>query len=125
MAGRDALAVLEDDEPSREPSNSQPRADHRAPPGDGGSLDVRLAGASFGELPEALRRQGASGVLVSAVAPGSRAYANGLRSGDVILSANSGGFDDLDSFRASFARSPRQLVLTVWRGGQRGQLLMQ
>ena len=26
----------------------------------------------------------------------------GLRSGDVILSANSGGFDDLDSFRASY-----------------------
>ena len=92
---------------------------------DGGSLDPRLAGASFGELPEALRRQGASGVLVAAVAPGSRAARNGLREGDVILAASSGGFDDLDSFRASFARSPRQLVLTVWRGGQRGQLLMQ
>ena len=92
---------------------------------DGGSLDPRLAGASFGELPETLRRQGASGVLVSAVATGSRAQASGLRSGDVILSASSGHFDDLDSFRASFARSPRQLLLTVWRGGQRGQLLMQ
>jgi S1-C subfamily serine protease len=97
----------------------------REAPRDGGSLDPRLAGASFGELPEALRRQGASGVLVSAVAPGSRAARNGLRDGDVILAATSGGFDDLDSFRASFARSPRQLVLTVWRGGQRGQLLMQ
>ena len=92
---------------------------------DGGSLDARLAGASFGELPETLRRQGASGVLVTSVAAGSRAARSGLRSGDVILSANSGGFDDLDSFRASFARSPRQLVLTVWRSGQRGQLLMQ
>jgi len=97
----------------------------REAPRDGGSLDARLAGANFGELPETLRRQGASGVLVSAVAPGSRAARSGLRSGDVILSASSGNFDDLDSFRASFARSPRQLVLTVWRSGQRGQLLMQ
>jgi S1-C subfamily serine protease len=97
----------------------------REAPRDGGSLDPRLAGASFGELPEALRRQGASGVLVTSVASGSRAARNGLRGGDVILAANSGDFDDLDSFRASFARSPRQLVLTVWRGGQRGQLLMQ
>jgi S1-C subfamily serine protease len=96
----------------------------REAPGDGGSLDARLAGARFGELPETLRRQGASGVLVTSVAAGSRAARSGLRGGDVILSANSGGFDDLDSFRASFARSPRQLVLTVWRGGQRGQLLM-
>ena len=92
---------------------------------DGASLDPRLAGASFGELPEALRRQGASGVLVSTVAAGSRAARSGLRDGDVILAASSGDFDDLDGFRASFARSPRQLVLTVWRSGRRGQLLMQ
>ncbi|MFT3897202.1 MAG: trypsin-like peptidase domain-containing protein [Thermomonas sp.] len=97
----------------------------REAPGDGGSLDARLSGASFGELPEALRRQGASGVLVTSVASGSRAARSGLRGGDVILAASSGSFDDLDSFRAGFARSPRQLVLTVWRSGQRGQLLMQ
>ena len=48
----------------------------------GASLDPRLAGASFAELPESLRRQGLSGVLVESVARGSRAAQSGLRGGD-------------------------------------------
>ena len=40
---------------------------------DGAQLDPRLTGASFAELPESLRRQGLSGVLVEDVARGSRA----------------------------------------------------
>lgn len=93
-------------------------------PRDGDSLDPRLAGVTFSELPETLRRQGASGVLVSAVAPGSRAARAGLRPGDVILAASSGEFADLASFRASFHTAPQQLVLRLWRQGQQGQLLI-
>lgn len=91
---------------------------------DGASLDPRLAGASFAELPESLRRQGASGVLVDAVANGSRAARNGLRKGDVIQGGNIGEFTDLASFRAGFDERQDALVLVVWRDGRRGQLPM-
>ncbi|NOT87538.1 MAG: Do family serine endopeptidase [Lysobacter sp.] len=92
---------------------------------DGASLDPRLAGASFAELPESLRRQGASGVLVDAVANGSRAARNGLRKGDVIQAGSIGKFADLSGFRAGFDERPDALVLRLWRNGQRGDLRMQ
>ncbi|MBW8850307.1 MAG: trypsin-like peptidase domain-containing protein [Xanthomonadales bacterium] len=90
----------------------------------GASLDPRLAGATFAELPESLRRQGASGVLVDDVAAGSRAARNGLRKGDVVQQATIGEFADLAGFRAGFAEPPGQLVLQVWRGGVQGNLGM-
>lgn len=92
---------------------------------DGASLDPRLAGASFAELPESLRRQGASGVLVDKVASGSRAARNGLRKGDVIQAGSIGKFTDLSGFRAGFDERPDALVLRLWRNGQRGDLQMQ
>jgi serine protease DegQ len=91
---------------------------------DGASLDPRLAGASFAELPESLRRQGASGVLVDTVANGSRAARNGLRKGDVIQASNIGKFTDLGGFRAGFDERTEPLVLRVWRSGQQGDLQM-
>ena len=91
---------------------------------DGSQLDPRLAGASFAELPETLRRQGLSGVLVEDVARGSRAAQNGLQKDDVIQAATSGEFTDLGGFRASFGAPPQQLVLRVLRGRSRGQLQM-
>src|SRR4249919_711783 len=92
---------------------------------DGAVLDARLAGATFTELPERLRQAGLDGVLVSAVARGSRAAQNGLQKDDVVLAATSGEFIDLGGFRASFAQAPRQLVLRVLRGNARGDLPMQ
>ena len=86
---------------------------------DGASLDPRLEGVTFGELPESLRRQGASGVQVTAVAAGSRASRAGLRGGDVILEATTGRFTDLASFRASFQQPPQQLAFRIWREGNR------
>lgn len=91
---------------------------------DGQSIDARLAGANFSELPESLRRQGAGGVLVTEVAKGSRAAQNGLQKNDVIIAASSGNFTDLTSFRASFAKSPPQLVLRILRGRTQGEVLM-
>ena len=90
-------------------------------PRDGAGFDARLAGATFAELPESLRRRGLSGVLVEQVAANSRAARNGLRAGDVILAANSGEFDDLDSFRGSLQRAPERLLLQVLRNGRRVQ----
>jgi S1-C subfamily serine protease len=90
----------------------------------GGSLDPRLAGATFTELPANLRQAGLDGVLVESVAQGSRAAGNGLRAGDIVIAANSGGFDDLPGFRLGFAQRPPQLLLRILRGSTRGDLLM-
>ena len=90
----------------------------------GSQLDARLDGANFAELPESLRRQGLSGVLVEDVARGSRAAQNNLQKGDVVLAASSGEFTDLGGFRASFSAQPQQLVLRVLRGRNSGQLQM-
>ena len=85
---------------------------------EGGELDPRLSGASFAELPESLRRQGLSGVLVEKVARGSRIAQTGLREGDVVLAANTGQFSDLTGFRAVMADTPPQLYLRVLRNGR-------
>ncbi len=99
----------------------------RALPRDGASYDPRLAGATFSDLPEALRRQNARarGVLVEKVEPGSRAYDNGLREGDLILGANSGQFRDLAGFRDTLSDNPPQLVLAISRRGRMYEAMMQ
>ena len=102
----------------------QLRAGLRDLPRDGASLDARLSGVTFAELPETLRRQGAHGVLVDSVAAASAAYRAGLRAGDVLLAGSNGDFSDLASFRASFTPPPAQLVFNVWRDGERGQILI-
>jgi S1-C subfamily serine protease len=91
----------------------------------GATLDPRLGGASFAELPESLRSAGLSGVLVKDVAQGSRAAQNRLQPGDVVVEATTGDFSDLAGFQASFARKPQQLVLQIVRGNARGNLLVQ
>ncbi|WP_240125545.1 Do family serine endopeptidase [Thermomonas alba] len=91
---------------------------------DGATIDPRLAGARFADLPESLRRQGLNGVLVEAVQRGSRAAMNGLQPGDVVLATNDGDFSDLTGFRALLSRPTSPLVLRVLRGNVNGQLLM-
>ncbi|KAF1717091.1 heat-shock protein [Pseudoxanthomonas yeongjuensis] len=90
----------------------------------GATLDPRLAGASFADLPESLRSSGLSGVLVKDVGRGSRAAQNRLQPGDIVLEATTGEFDDLSGFQASFARKPEQLVLAIRRGNGVGNFLM-
>jgi Do/DeqQ family serine protease len=91
----------------------------------GATIDPRLSGATFGEVPERLRQTGLTGVVVQDVARGSRAARNGLQTGDVVVEATSGRFDDLSGFRAGFTRPPAQLVLRIVRGNQQGALPMQ
>ncbi|KGM53173.1 heat-shock protein [Lysobacter daejeonensis GH1-9] len=120
VGSRVTLDVLRDGKPLKLTTTlrEQPRALT------GADLDERLAGATFAELPERLRQAGEQGVLVEAVARGSRAAQNGLQAGDRIVAASTGEFDDLPGFRAGFTRPPAQLVLRVVRGNQRGDLPM-
>ncbi len=90
----------------------------------GDSLDPRLAGATFVDLPESLRQAGISGVQVSEVKRGSRAATSGLAAGDVITETSAGEFADLASWRANFQQRPPQLVLRIVRGNTPGVLVM-
>jgi serine protease DegQ len=91
---------------------------------DGAELDPRLAGATFTDLPERYRSQGLRGVIVSKVAPSSRAARNELDGGDLVLGVNRRAVSDMNDFRAQLAASPQPLVLVVQRGGARGELQM-
>jgi serine protease DegQ len=83
----------------------------------GDQLDAGLAGATLGDLPDKFRRQGLSGVLVTAVTQGSRAAANGLRANDLIAAVNQVEVRDLGELEARIAkRRNTQLLLTVVRG---------
>lgn len=92
---------------------------------DGDALDPRLAGASFVDPPERFRQQGVCGVVVSKVAPNSRAARSGLRPGDRIEAVGRRAVADLAGFEAALSARPQQLALTVVRGYQRGVLVMQ
>jgi Do/DeqQ family serine protease len=89
---------------------------------DGGQIDPRLAGATFTDLPERYRQQGLRGVILSKVAPGSRAARNELDGGDLVLGVNRRAVSDMNDFRAQLATQPAPLVLVVQRGGARGEL---
>jgi serine protease DegQ len=82
----------------------------------GDALDPRLAGATFADSGDSLRRRGITGVTVTRVAESSRAYASGLRSGDVIVAVNQRDIGDAAGFERIVAAKPRQLVFTVVRG---------
>ena len=91
----------------------------------GAQLDPRLAGATFGELPEGLRQRGAAGVVIAQVAAGSRAAVNNLQPGDLVAQINHHDVDDLPAFQAALTTHPAQLQLTLVRGQRVGTLSMQ
>ncbi|MBC7655628.1 MAG: Do family serine endopeptidase [Frankiaceae bacterium] len=92
---------------------------------DGATLDARLAGATFSDLPERYRQQGLSGVIISKVAPGSRAARNQLDGGDLVLANNRRTVADLNACRGQLATPSKTLALYLQRGGARGELPMQ
>ena len=93
--------------------------------GGGTGIDPRLEGATLVELPERFRQQGLIGVVASKVVAGSRAAQSGLRAGDRIGQVNRRNVADLPAFRAALGNEPRELVLSVARGGRFGYLVMQ
>jgi S1-C subfamily serine protease len=92
---------------------------------DGATIDARLTGATFTDLPERYRQQGLRGVIVSKVAKGSRAARNELDGGDLVLAINRRQVADINDFRAQLSPAPKTLVLLLQRGGARGELPMQ
>jgi len=67
----------------------------------------------FSELPLELRNQGAAGVAVQAVRPGSRAAQAGLREGDVVIGVGNHRITGLRDLQRMLGAGLRQLVLIV------------
>lgn len=90
----------------------------------GDDLDPRLSGATFAEVPERLRQNGVSGVIVSKVERGSRAGLNGLRTGDLITAIGRREIDGLTTLQSLSTTPPDEMVLQVVRGRRAGVLVM-
>ena len=91
----------------------------------GESLDPRLAGATFTDLPQSFHQSGIHGILVRSVQPGSRADANGLAGGDVIIASSAGEFTDLASWNATFQQHPQQLIVRLLRNNTQYEALLE
>ncbi len=91
----------------------------------GDSLDKRLVGIQFGDIDAGVRRLGVGGVSVTRVAESSRAFANGLRDGDIIVAVNRRDLVGADDFSKLVSAHPRQLMLTLLRGDEAYYLLLQ
>ncbi len=91
----------------------------------GDTLDPRLSGASFVDLPSEVRAQGISGVGISDVQDGSRAASQGLAPGDIVIGVNNRATPNLSALRRALAAHPRRLVLNIARGGQFGQVVIE
>ena len=84
---------------------------------EGGRVDGRLAGAVFEELPPKQRSDGAGGVVISSLDPGSRLARQGLREGDVITGSNRVRIRDLAEFQEVLRSVTGTLYLQVRRKG--------
>ena len=84
---------------------------------DGGTLDRRLQGASFEELPLKLRSERIRGVLVSGLEPGSRLARRGLRPGDIITGVNRKEIRTLEEFENEIAANSGTFFLQIRRNG--------
>ena len=77
------------------------------------------------DLDPSQQRPGLSGSVARKVERTSRAYASGLRTGDVIIAVNQREIADSTELAALLQRTPRQLMLTVVRGRGVYYLLLQ
>jgi serine protease DegQ len=85
---------------------------------EGASVDPRLAGAQFEDMPLKLRSAGATGVIVSAIEPDSRMALAGLRPGDIISGCNRMKIKDLAELPEVIEAVRDSLFLEVHRGGR-------
>ncbi len=83
---------------------------------EGASVDARLAGADLAERRAGASRAEPGGVAVTRVASDSRAFANGLRAGDLIVALNRRDIAGLGDFERRLAQSGPTALLTVIRG---------
>lgn len=91
----------------------------------GGVKNERLAGVSIGEIPEDSPAYGrVSGVMVYEIEQRSRAFAAGLREGDIITGVNRQPVGDVPGFVDLVSRIQGQLLLRVQRGNQAAFLVI-
>jgi S1-C subfamily serine protease len=83
---------------------------------EGGTLDQRLAGVLFEELPLKQRSEQVSGVLIAELEPDSRLARMGLRPGDIVVGSNRMNVRDLEEFTAVIGSVRGSLYLQVRRG---------
>lgn len=82
---------------------------------DGGSIDRRLSGAVFEELPTKLRAERVRGVLLSELDERSRLARQGLRPGDIITGVNRRSVTNLTEFQDAVGAAQSPVVLQLRR----------
>lgn len=85
---------------------------------DGSTIDYRLEGARFEELPLKQRSDRVTGVLLSELEPESRLARQGVRPGDIITGCNRMATRDLSEFQEVVSSVRGSLYLQVRRGGR-------
>lgn len=82
---------------------------------DGGSIDRRLAGAIFEELPTKMRSERVRGVMLSELDERSRLARQGLQSGDIITGVNRSKVTNLSEFQEAVSLASSPVVLHLRR----------
>ncbi len=109
-----SVELLRDGEPLRRSVSLKATVTQRI---DATTLDPRMGGATLAELPLNLRQRGVSGVQILDVVEDSRAAANGLQAGDLIVGVNRFEVANLVQLQSLVERSSQsRLLLTVYRG---------
>ena len=90
-----------------------------------GIKNERLAGVSIGEIPEDSPAYGRLyGIMVYEIAQRTRAFAAGLRQGDIITAVNRQPIKDVSAFVEAVTHIQGQLLLRVQRGNQAAFLVI-
>jgi serine protease DegQ len=78
----------------------------------------QLEGVQLGPIPSTHPANDVGGVLVTAVAQGSRAWNSGLRPDDVITAINRRAVDSVEDVEQALANGTRTVALGIWREGE-------
>lgn len=90
-----------------------------------GMRNKRLAGATFGNIPEESPAYGRiPGVMLYEVERGSRVWEAGLRQGDIITSVNRQPIREIDEFLSLVTQINGQLLLRVQRGDRAAYMVV-
>ncbi|MBT7335691.1 MAG: Do family serine endopeptidase [Gammaproteobacteria bacterium] len=91
---------------------------------EGRRIDVRLTGVELENFRNADEAGTSAGVLITDVDRRSKAYAYGLRAGDVIVGVNRRTIRDIGELRDGVLLDQRRIVLRVYRNGSFGNVVI-